>query len=327
MSAEYRAFVQIPAAVRDHHDRLLADAQAAWARYEKARPGDRSDLIRFEATWAQIETQAARARATGSPAVVRAETAGPAPKEAEEWIRAGERVVEVRFPLMPGPTPVNPSDPSGPVSPAKRWESIDARGKAAVAERFRAGLRDVIEGRRDAAIRPSGVANSVLTKGLREFASSAPSHAGPPVQAPVVYRDGSTAAPFPLRSLPLRDEVPSGLRLVRCALMSVRHPEMDCDVDAAWFRNTQVSRPRPAAQTDALCHELTREGLDTLTAGEPVELRLYQTGLDSAIVGFYRAVVEHLRDRPGSVFVLPLFFSQGREDQPATFAPGRPWGT
>src|SRR5690606_17292310 len=84
----------------------------------------------------------------------------------------------------------------------------------------------------------------------------------------------------------------------------------------AWLRNAQISQPRTQAQTDDLVYAISCEQLMALTqAGKrSVALRMYQTGLEPAIVGFYRAVTTHLLAHPGSVAVTPMYFQQRRRE-------------
>jgi hypothetical protein len=49
---------------------------------------------------------------------------------------------------------------------------------------------------------------------------------------------------------------------------------------------------------------------------EPAIIYLYQTGLDAAIVGIYRAVTERLLTLPGSVVVIPRYFRRQAPDAP-----------
>jgi hypothetical protein len=115
----------------------------------------------------------------------------------------------------------------------------------------------------------------------------------------VVYADGSEAAPFPLCGLtPAGSETrkENGAIVIRASLVSMRHPEMDERVDFCWFRNRKVSAARPAAEMDAACADETAVLLAGLAIRE-VELHIYQTGLEPAVVGFYRGLVRHLRNR------------------------------
>jgi len=107
---------------------------------------------------------------------------------------------------------------------------------------------------------------------------------------------------------------------------------MDAVVDGAFLRNAEVSRPRPAAVTDDFVYETSRTQLSQLTDGgrRRVLLHIYQTGLDTAVMGFYRAVVGHLLVSPYSVSVVPMYYvasaaSDGLS-QEARFRPdNRPW--
>jgi hypothetical protein len=60
-----------------------------------------------------------------------------------------------------------------------------------------------------------------------------------------------------------------------------------------------------------------------------LSLHIYQTGLDTAVVGFYRAVVDHLLKHPYSLSVVPMFYASGTGSagvsETARFRPGKPW--
>lgn len=115
---------------------------------------------------------------------------------------------------------------------------------------------------------------------------------------------------------------PTGWRVLRFTLMSVRHVDMDLVVDGAWLRNSRVSRPRPAGLTDGIVFDTSLRQLQCLDASVPTLICMYQTGLEPAIVGFYRAVVRHLIENPQAVAVVPYYY-QGEKD----FAEGTIWRT
>ena len=61
-------------------------------------------------------------------------------------------------------------------------------------------------------------------------------------------------------------------------------------------------------------------------------MRLFQTGLDAAIIGFYRSVAEHLIEFPGSLTVTPMFYvgsssNESAIDEFVGFREGKPWTT
>lgn len=329
MTAERAWVVGLPASTA--HLALARDVASAVGRSTKAEPGDRLDITRMEALATQLE-QAAVNEARPERIPVRLPESGtsadtllvgsdPArwperlPHDirtaAQQCVDAGLLPVLVIDPFLPGETATGPGAEAE--APAERWEAGGERGRRAVEARFRAQIEEALAGRgRRGAISPSGIQNPVVTEILREYAETAADSVR--VDAPVEYRDGSRSAyPFPLRALRMRSNLPAASLELRFALLSIRHTEMDTVVDGAWLRNAEVSRPRPAAQTDDLVYEISVRQLDELCRGERhVRLYMYQTGLETAVVGFYRAVVNHLLKHPGTVSVQPLYYEQAR---------------
>ncbi|MFC8965488.1 hypothetical protein [Streptomyces sp. NPDC057094] len=332
----------------DTIDRLLKDALSAHARLRKALPGDRTDAARFEALCTQIEQQAYTVLCTGADATQAleclphtpaspgflvpgkaADIVGLQPYEAQQigsWLAHDCVAVQLRFPFEQGDTceirAVRP-----PVPPAALWQATGgARGSKAVLQRFRAQVAQAADGRPGVAINPSGISNSVLTETLREYAACVPGRA--PVPAQVAYRDGSAGPAFPLRGTALSAAPVRSGRQLSFALLSIRHTDMDVEVDGAWLRNTVVSRVRPAGDTDRLVYELSLQQLQALTQEGPLTLLMFQTGLETAVVGFYRAVLTVLQDpayRPGALVVIPHYYRSA--DGAPHFSEGTPWRT
>jgi len=349
MSAEQALIVGLPDTAANRA--LIADINSAAARSRKAEPGDRLDIARFEALTTRLEqlavndAQAPRIEVSmprpsaeallfgfdqrdwspSWPADVRAAAAGA--------VAAGRLPVLVVLPLTEG-SPARRGDLGPAAAPATRWDSDGVRGWKAVEARFRAQLTQAVTAAADdrVPISPSGIQNSVVTETLREFTAQVPGCAR--VDVPVEYRDGSRSAyAFPLRSLPLKGQLAAASLELRFALLSIRHTEMDAVVDGAWLRNAEVSRPRPAGQTDDLVYDISRVQLAELCRGEShVRLYLYQTGLETAVVGFYKALADHLLRYPRSVSVQPMYYEapRGRSrgpvgEQSALFRKGTPW--
>ncbi len=164
---------------------------------------------------------------------------------------------------------------------------------------------------------PSGLDSRTLTMGLRKYVAAQDGRE--PVEAPVVYRDGSQAAPFPLHVVRMREDVPKGLNELRVALMSMRHSEMDVEVDACLLRNRDVSIARPAAETDDVATRRSYAQLVAIAAAGPRLVRVYQTGLEPANVGFYRALTRWLVAGGTRLVVVPMYFTKGG------FEEGQPW--
>jgi len=141
-----------------------------------------------------------------------------------------------------------------------------------------------------------------------------------PATLRVIYMDGTEAEPFPVRCLirQERENLKDGLPL-KAALVSMRHLKMDDVVDFAWFRNRRVSTPAaPFAENVAYCTATTRELLQGLTDGDALILHIYQTGLETAVVGFYRGLVQFLCERQANgklstIQVVPFYFD-GRDN-------------
>jgi hypothetical protein len=319
---------------------LIADIKAARRRADSSDPGDRAEIVRYESLCASLEALAGAALAR-DPAVGQVlDGALPGSQETFRLDDADHVTVTLTLPLEPGARPTPTTAVAAPPA-ARAWPvRADLAGRRLIEQRFREQLAAAVRepGQdRAAALSPSGIHNRVLTEVLREYVELG-EHG--PVRVPVVYRDGSRSlAPFPLRCLPLTDTAMSDPGLVlRLALLSIRHSEMDPVVDGAWLRNAEVSRPRPAGQTDDFVHATSARQLRELTRHGTLRVRLFifQTGLETAVVGFFRAVVEHLLVHPGTLEVVPMFYAprkQGAEarasveEQFAGFERGAGWAT
>lgn len=211
----------------------------------------------------------------------------------------------------------------------KEEEATDNTGRDLrdiLRDQVRCAIHAAREGR-TGAVNFSNWFHNVITEVLHEFVYKDPGDTDGPVYIQVVYTDGSQGEPFPLHCLPQRAESDlTGLRRsqpLRVALMSMRHPEMDHDVDMAWFRNREVSKSRTFAETDTFCYLQTRNQLRETRSEGDLRIYLYQTGLQPAVIGFYRALVEelmHRADSPPSLEVIPHYFRRK-----TGYRPGQPW--
>lgn len=302
------------------------------ARAAKLDPGDRTEALRFEALHAVIDQLSIAALNAGADFVWSSDVASigceaivannaQLPDEVASWVRSGAVVTWLRLPHGRGETPLAGDIGRGPLPPAARWQATDAR--RAGQERFDALMAVALDGvdPERAAIRPSDVSNTVLTESLRRAAQAEPGRA--PVELAVVYRDGSNGPKFPLRQLKMSDASPPPTwRTLRFTLISIRHVEMDVLVNGAWFRNSKISRPRHAGLTDELAFEISIRQLQETCSSGPVVIHMYQTGLQPAVMGFYRAVVMYLMAKPGTLAVVPHYYEGN-----AGFAQGSVWST
>jgi len=139
--------------------------------------------------------------------------------------------------------------------------------------------------------------HEVLTEVLRELHHpSAPSGAIRLMFA----MEGSEARSLSFGSLPSRP-ARDGTCLT-LGLVSMRHTDFDADVSGYWFRNRLVSVPgRSQAETETYCYRDTLSRLRQMVGSGLTELRVRHTGFEPAVIGFYRAVAEIVRDSPLTV--------------------------
>jgi hypothetical protein len=169
--------------------------------------------------------------------------------------------------------------------------------------------------------------HNIIADVLNKFAYSDSGKIETPIYIKVIYTDGSQAKKFPLRCLPNRKDKDLGIlkkvQPLKAALLSMRHLEMDHVVDVSWFRNREVSKSRSFAETDQYCYTETLKQLEETRDNGVFTLHLYQTGLQPAIIGFYRALIEELLYRaksPSSLEVIPFYY-RGKSG----YEPGESW--
>ncbi len=171
--------------------------------------------------------------------------------------------------------------------------------------------------------------HDVITEVLNELVYLPKGRKPHSVEIRIAYADGSEAEPFPLFCLrktyvkvSLRKRNPSPLRV---ALMSMRHLEMDSEIDFCWFRNRDVSRTRTLAETDQFCYETTLKQLQECLNHGSLFIHLYHTGFEPAVLGFYRAVAHTLQklaaDKQTHKLVIQPFYYRG----PRKYEDGSVW--
>lgn len=136
-----------------------------------------------------------------------------------------------------------------------------------------------------------------------------------PLGVHILYADGSQSEyPIRIRVLPPYSSKKEGgnLPVLRAELLSMRHLEMDSETDFAWFRNRDVSKSRTLAETDTYCYQQTIKQLNEFHASQGAIIHLYQTGLQPAVVGFYRALTEYFikQNSTSCIRVIPEYFNR-----------------
>jgi len=175
---------------------------------------------------------------------------------------------------------------------------VDAGQRAQMVERLHRDVRAAVDefrqedsgcrgGRVNASSQPHEVTTDVLGEWVRE--------PGPAALVRIVYADGSEAAPFPLCCLGGRPRPEGEVRVLRAALMSMRHLGIDRIVDLAWYRNHEVSQARSLAESDEFCFRYSLYQLRELVRlsrrlDRTIRLEVFHTGFEPASLGFYRAL-------------------------------------
>ncbi len=165
--------------------------------------------------------------------------------------------------------------------------------------------------------------HDAITECLHEFVY-AQNQANAPCRVRVAYADGSEAEPFPVLCLPQASAVVAS-KVIRVALLSMRHLSLDTEIDFCWFRNREVSRSWALAEADAFCYRETRRQLSEAAVKTPLHMILYHAGFEPACVGFYRGLVDHLAERrqrgePPNISVEPRFFRGNRYEAGSIWA-------
>lgn len=168
--------------------------------------------------------------------------------------------------------------------------------------------------------------HDVITEALHHFVFVPSSELVQPVNLRVMYADGSEAEPFPLFCIKNNVNInkKNDNKTLKIALMSMRHFELDPDIDFCWLRNRDVSRTRTLAETDHFCFSATTAQLsESLKLGK-LQMYLYHTGFEPAVIGFYRSVVKRLIQLEGSnkremLCVMPQYFRGGNNYQLGKF--------
>ena len=146
--------------------------------------------------------------------------------------------------------------------------------------------------------------HEVLVEALRDYIATPASSDGSaqgPAHIRVAYPDGSIGDPVPLLCLK-RTEPPKDLTQINVALISARHFELDEAVEVALMRNAEISGDdgKTIADQERFAFEKAKRFLESsLGKLGGVEVHLFHTGLEPAVVGTYRAIIDFLCE-PGN---------------------------
>ena len=137
-----------------------------------------------------------------------------------------------------------------------------------------------------------------------------------------IYSDGSIPEDFDIGTLEWSPPDLAGIKPIYLGLMSARHPELDYFVDIYVNQNLDFDVDTPMADEDKLSCRNAYELLSGVGDRDgPLLIYAIHTGLEPMVVGFYRGVVQALRDRKqqgrtGQIIIQPAYFhlSSGDDD-------------
>ena len=241
-----------------------------------------------------------------------------------DWVRnLNYGVVEIQIPMahyskenpeiaLPMPSEDRSLTMDPPLAEA---ELLTGKRRDRIAQQLRNQISASIE-----TLEPINLSNQphdISTEVLRESVYS--EDASTPRQIPVVFADGSRSEPFPIHCLRF-DRLERYRHLIarpplRVALISMRHLELDRVVDMAWFRNREASRSRSLSEAESFCHQYTLHQMRELEVisreANGLQVHLYHTGFEAAVVGFYRAFIDRARSWENSfpgILISPRYY-------------------
>jgi|SRR5947209_3227176 hypothetical protein len=198
---------------------------------------------------------------------------------------------------------------------------------------LRTGLREqlqcavqAVRAGRKGEVDVSNQSHNIIVETLHDFVYSEYIQDTPPLNIDIIYSDRSRSKDFPLHCLPQRSLTPqSALQKapsLRASLISMRHLEMDTLVDMAWLLNRDIADAlkrgeagKKLATVEMFSYQQTLQQLQTLLIGGSMKILLFQTGFQPVVIGFYRALIEVLREyinQEPLLLVTPYYFIRAK---------------
>lgn len=129
------------------------------------------------------------------------------------------------------------------------------------------------------------------------------------------FSDGSISDLFPLYSM-IEVKPKDKLTVIRAALISNRHFELDSVVETCILRNSEISRRQEAtiADQEKLSFEIALKFFnEILEKTDGAHIELYHTGLEPSVIGTYRAFISTIlkKGNRGKLVITPKVFKGG----------------
>ena len=110
-------------------------------------------------------------------------------------------------------------------------------------------------------------------------------------------------------------------------MKSVRHSEsLDVVTDGYVIRNSEMNWQDSCGEQEELAYQQMMLLFESLLKIESsIEIHLYHTGLQPAVVGAYRAIVEQLNANREKVVIVPYFTRTGQRGTDVQYKPSEAW--
>lgn len=141
-------------------------------------------------------------------------------------------------------------------------------------------------------------------------------------ELPIVFSDGSRPPSFPIGVLQAEKAPPNGnIPTISLGLISFRHLDMDFLVDAYLLTNNESDRSTSIAAQEKLAFDSTVTLMNDPAIANGAVIRMFQTGLEPVVVGFYRGVLHCLMHRvaqrlPRTMVIIPCLFAESTSEGP-----------
>lgn len=138
-----------------------------------------------------------------------------------------------------------------------------------------------------------------------------------PQYAQFAFNDGSISEPFPLYCM-MDSKLHTTLPVLKAALISCRHFELDALIDTCILRNSEISRRQEAtiADQEKLCFDVASKFFnEILEKSSGMHVELYHTGLEPAVLGTYRAFLATIlkKGNRGKLVITPRIYKGHNE--------------
>lgn len=181
---------------------------------------------------------------------------------------------------------------------------LDSNISGVVRERMKVAIRQSQAGEKGVVYMTEydNLPHHVIAELLHEFAYQ--NRQKPQKSAEIVFRytGRQESMPVPLYCLSTAQDrhaevVPFTEIPLRVGLISMRHLPLDHMVDISWLLNQEIPHNEAYGKKDEYFYKQSLKQLEQFTKKGIRRIHLYQTGYHAAVIGFYRSLIEFLKEQ------------------------------